>query len=432
MKDAKRKWWRVAMSIVLATSFVVRVQAISTARLGSCDAGSSTCCGGFPEAKCDGGTLSGAAFVCLRPSVQILATESRVTKALVGTLCARSNLDRPVQWTTSGIWNGSDLILADTVWRGLRRYSIDGKLKPEMLGPLSRNWADLYPVKVENGENGFVVVQLEGNRFIELDRNYRFLRSVDALSLVGPNGATLEKIYDWSLAGRDIVAFADVKTPNKLGDRWSCGIVRFHLEQSSRFKFLKSLSTDDVSRKFHRMGYAYLAAIGGTAYVILMEPSVHLLKNEEAQGNLKELVSLSADSNWLRKVSVLPNFIQPGDYAPLMRAVEDSTLPAGIYSWEGDLYLLSRSPLGVGTKWLLSKIDPVKEQILGTVEIPSHANHLFVVPGPQYWAFVEKGPALGLKDQAVQGVLTIKSKDMATAFSVRSQHGNAGLAGMCQ
>jgi hypothetical protein len=75
-----------------------------------------------------------------------------------------------------------------------------------------------------------------------------------------------------------------------------------------------------------------------------------------------------------------------------METIERSKMPVGLYGWEGFLFVLTREPAqGGGTRWMIHKIDPRKDAVVGSSQIPTRANHLTVVPGPKKWAFLEKG-----------------------------------------
>jgi hypothetical protein len=402
--------WRALGYLLVVAGLLpgTRIATGDSKSYGTC-AGGSGCCAGYPEAPCGGVLASSSA--CLLPSSGISLAVARTVDSKDGK-CARSSLPRPIHWTDSGAWIGSDLILADTVGRTLRRFSVEGKLQEEAFGALSGSWRDLYPLRVQEGGDRLLIVQIEGNRFVILDSQFRFRYQVDALALAGPGGARLENIYDWAATGDDIVAFADLRDGT---GRWSTAIVHFSLNSPSGFNILVEFSKlqQVASRKYYRMGHSYLAVIGKTAYAILMEDGVRLYRSAmDQQDKMKEMTALAPQA-----APILPSFVFPGDYAPMMRAVEQSTMPTGLYAWKGSLYILSRHPVGVATRWMLTKIDPQQNQVKGTVEIPSHANHLLAVPGVERWAFVEKGPALGLRDEKVSSILSLGVEDVAAAFN---------------
>ena len=86
------------------------------------------------------------------------------------------------------------------------------------------------------------------------------------------------------------------------------------------------------------------------------------------------------------------------------RAVENQEMPVGLYVWQGRLFLLVKSAADVssGTAWHLVELSVgggtvVKDTVVkdtavkNSVELPTTAADITVVPGPEYFAVIEKG-----------------------------------------
>jgi hypothetical protein len=327
-------------------------------------------------------------------------------RVAAGHACRSVALARRPGWTGSGIFNGDELVLVDTLDRVMVRYALDGRVLGELSGAQTRSLQSTSPAKIAAAA-GRLVVQVEGNRFLSLDPGYSFQSAIDARSRAHSDGSTVEKVLTWALAGKDVFGFAEVKSP---GERWSSRVVRFSLDEPRAFQSLNNLSVHDASRTFHRLGYSYTAAIGSTGYIVLMENGMRLYRQEQGS----DLVEVENENkvNALGNVKVpdLPSFTQPEDYASVMRTVEESAMIAGIVSWARDpkdLFVISRQPRAGTTEWRLGRLDVTAGRIVESTVIPSKAHHLFVVPGDDWWAFVEKGPARGLKEQEVTGVLYV-------------------------
>lgn len=78
----------------------------------------------------------------------------------------------------------------------------------------------------------------------------------------------------------------------------------------------------------------------------------------------------------------LPTY-ESKDIVQVMAGVEWSKIPVGLYEWQGYLYMLTREPQGQGTSWRIFKIDPRREEIIGSTLLQTQANHLTVIPGPE-------------------------------------------------
>jgi hypothetical protein len=315
--------------------------------------------------------------------------------------CSRVELSPRPGWTNSGVWDGENLVLVDTVAGKLLRYAPSGKALGEAPLTGARTLEAAFPSRIA-AQNGHVVVQVGPSGFMNLGPGLSFQGAVDAGERGrAADGATLRKLLTWAPAGNDILGFAEVEAPN---ERWSAGVVRFSVQDSRDFHYPKDLSIKASSREFHRLGYHYTDAIGSTGYVLLMEDGFQLYRSEPGSDGLEEVKALGSWS-----VPELPVFSQPEDFAAVMGVVEESAMPAGLYAWNKDLYLLSRRPAGGSTEWRLSRIDLVRGRLAETTIIPSRAHHLFAIPGNDKWAFVEKGVARGLREQDVNAVLLVPS-----------------------
>ena len=149
-----------------------------------------------------------------------------------------------------------------------------------------------------------------------------------------------------------------------------------------------------------------------TADVVVadFDSGIRLYRSPEGSTRLESLSTLDGVYPASHLSPLLPEFERRDDFATVMRTVERSAMPAGLYGWKGSLYVLRREPKGNSTRWLLSRVDPKADhQIVSTIEIPARASHLTVVPGPSNWAFIEKGPVRGHRDQSVLGILYVPS-----------------------
>jgi hypothetical protein len=101
----------------------------------------------------------------------------------------------------------------------------------------------------------------------------------------------------------------------------------------------------------------------------------------------------------------------------IAEAMERSTSVAGIYGSQRFLHVLVRLVLSdSGEKtWTLIRIDPQRDLIVGETVLPISAPHILVIPGPQYWAFVEKGRVRAFGEQEADSLLLVPSAWIVTA-----------------
>lgn len=355
----------------------------------------------------------------------------------LGAGCTRVKFDEPPLWVIGGAWDESaqedageekspQLLLADLIRNNVSAYSLAGRRGPSNLATASRDFADFNPVSLMRSDTGWLV-RLKQGRIADLGTGH--IRELDGI-LVRParpeEGRALGsvgRVHLVTTAGPDIVFFADVRFPGPTSDReddvWRCGFLRVPIRKPpteggpETVDFLGGLSWDYQSRvrRMNRLAQPYIAALGATAYILVMDEEPKIFRSSpSADGPSWEELELSSEQTGL----TTPPDLAFGDQlyetlSMVMRRVETSTMAAGLYGWQGHLYLLSREPRGGRTAWWLRRIDPTKSQVWGPVAVDTAAPHLVVVPGEKQWALVEKGPYVSYLDQHIPSVLYVDS-----------------------
>jgi len=309
-----------------------------------------------------------------------------------------------------------DLLIADAHSKSILRYSEDGRALGTIPEKIGADLADFFPQMIRSTQQGNLFVELFHGRLAVLDKHYipQSKSDIHAKSL-NPKSRDLavQGMYLWEPIGNDLVTFSDIQGPKE--NDWQSGFVRFPADRPQDFSVLYAMKFKEPSHIFYRLGHPYITSLGNTTYVLLMESKMRILKSVD--GGLVPMSTAAFPADQLSLTPQLPEFESTDDLPHVMRAVETSTMPTGLYGWENSLYLLWRRPDGATTKWFLTKIDPTKERVVGTVSIKgTSANHLSVVPGPKSWAFIEKGPARGWGLQDVRSIFYVPSDDLRRTF----------------
>jgi len=325
--------------------------------------------------------------------------------------CLRAVPTRLPAFSASGAWakGGGELMLLDNMGRTVLRYTPEGDSIGEVLPSNPAYLKRSFPTKMSAHKDGFIL-QVHGNQLDVLDRTFRRQRIVMATAASSSEAPLVDKVFMWTVLtgekGEEVVAFADVK----LGERsWWTGFVRFPLGNPAAVELIQTV--DHEERTFYRITYPYIAKVGKTAYILRMDNQMGLYRVEAGENGRSQLKPLRSFEEIYRFPSLspqLPIFRQPEDFAVVMRRVEHSSMPAGLYAWNGFLYVLSRQPRQGSTQWSLSKINPASDEYMGTATLSSvQANHVSLVPGPHKWAAIEKGPVKGLTAQEVKSLFLI-------------------------
>jgi hypothetical protein len=262
--------------------------------------------------------------------------------------------------------------------------------------------ANFFPSRIATRQDGNLLLELASGRLVTLDRRYIPSRKKNILAEGARGGVQITSMFLWDVAGDDVVSLSDLKGPGPT--ERSSAFLRIPLSDPANFTVLKPLP-GDASRSIFRLGYSYIASLDTTAYVLLFDDHVRIYRNVKGT---TDLLPLKAFPESFDLAPLLPRFTEREDYPIVMAAVEKATMAVGLYGWKNDLYVLTRTPSGGGTRWGLVQIDPATDEVTGTAVIPTRANHLTVVPGSQAWAFVEKGPVRALGgDQETDTILYV-------------------------
>ena len=75
-------------------------------------------------------------------------------------------------------------------------------------------------------------------------------------------------------------------------------------------------------------------------------------------------------------------------------ALEASSYPAGLFGDRNSLYVLMRDATGDEPVWDLHRIDPQRDEVVGTIRLPTNAAHVSLLPGHRYWVLEESSSGL--------------------------------------
>lgn len=360
--------------------------------------------------------LAGAALLL---SLGLAVTAGGVRPATAaGSSCRHVPLSPRPGWVGSGAWmeNGTELIVADARARQVLSFDPQGRgfmAQPQkLIQSFERGSSPLRITSDSMGRNLFVELDRERLTVLDSNRAFPILRkNLLQESQTGQAAGVIDKLYLWAPVNMDLLSYAAIQEGPE--SYWE-GFVRFPAANPSQFQKLDARNRD-ASRIYYRLGNPLVSSLGDTAYVLFLDggsPGLYL--NRKGSSELEPMDALD-ELYGSKSAPVLPSFVRPEDFPAVMRAVERSSMPVGLYGWSGSLYVLSRSPGKGGTNWVMAKVDPVQDRIVASFRIPTHANHLTVIPGPKEWAFLEKGPVRGHKDQDVNSVLFVPTSRIEAA-----------------
>lgn len=326
--------------------------------------------------------------------------------------CRPLPLPHPMGWVTTGAWDssGTRLFVVDSLQRKIFGLSPSGRPLYGFLNGLEKDLPAFLPSRLTSREGRFAL-ELLGDRFVTLDKDFVPLtrRALNKEAIRGP--LSVEKIYIWDLAQNgDIIAYADVMEKTRRGEEWTSGFLRIAAANPKDFKFLSPPTSYLVpERTFYKLGMPFITSLGETVYLLRMENNINLYRGRKGDAEFRQLSVEIPDAGLS---PILPGFTRADQMPAVMRAVEQSTMPVGIYGWNEYLYVVSRKPQGRSTVWSISKIDPNSERVVASTTLPVQAQHLTVIPGDRYWAVIEKGSVTAFGEQEIKQITFIDSSRM--------------------
>lgn len=322
-------------------------------------------------------------------------------------LCRQVEFSTDPAWTISGAWtkDGSSLLVVDALDSKVLRYSAEGKLLEALTKETSGFPKDFHPSSIQATDTGFLLLS-ETARILTLGDDLSYKGEVNLLDTAKGRQGHLSSVFDWAaVSGDEIAAFSDIKLAN---GEWKTAFTRVPLKNPAGFKVLGSFGVDEPGRNFYLFGHPYIATLGNKIYAVAMGGTpgiVEISGGEKAARSLRDAMPQQARPS-------LPPKKGFETVRSLFQTIEGSTIPVGLVGWREHLYLLARrpSPRNEGTAWSLSKIEPASGKVVYTAEIPSSARHLTMVPGPNDWAFIEKGEVKGLGQQEIASMRLVSSQ----------------------
>jgi hypothetical protein len=331
--------------------------------------------------------------------------------------CAHVRLKNAPSWVVSGAWRGPrNLTLIDSFKSRIVDYRIDPRSNTARPQELAQDMRDQHPVRIQAGglQGPKLFIEFDGNRFRAVDDRMRTVGREENIvgASVPVKGVNVGSLFDWQIAAGNVVAYGAVvhattdEEWNDLGN-WDNAFIRYPYGQQWSIEIFRKTKFPDPGEVFYRLGYPMLAAVGRDVYALAVEDSFPVLYRFPKDGPPVRLAGALPREIADRRLPTLPNLVVGSDYRLVMKTVEESRMPAGLYGWNNSLFVLYRAPESQGTRWTIARI--AGGQVTKLVPLPTRANHVTLIPGPEHWALLEKGPIQELGNQELQQVILIPS-----------------------
>jgi len=325
-----------------------------------------------------------------------------------GDRCYRVTLDHRPHWISAAVADSSGVFVVDSWGKDGERllsYSAHGKATglPSVSG---YNESEFVPLKIARTGTAGYLLQLADGTTLLLDDHLRLADREPALQEKS-EGRKIGSLYQFTTTGEAVVAYGSLLPE---AHRFELGFFRAPLRSGAGEKLMMLEPFDEPD--FYVISSPYLAAIDDDTYFVRMSkhPAIY-----HVSPTGQEITRLTAFPPECR---VRPDFkthmtgpkTAPAHFAEL----ETFTVPAGLYSQGGMLFLLVRSPEAKGgTAWWLYEIDPRSDKILGRVRLPTSSNHVSLAPSETSWYLFERGPVGENQRQEIATMVVLRSSAVA-------------------
>lgn len=227
---------------------------------------------------------------------------------------------------------------------------------------------------------------------------------------------TLDSLYsNWVTRGPAFIGFGSVsgassdisRSPFPVSRRFQLGFVTGKVRSTKgRFENVGLLEATERNL-FYLAGLQYFAANDiGLFYVRMVENRASIMRVRNS-GRPQEVAAFPSDYRAVPRLNMTGS--ESDTAKAIYGSIEASTMAYGLFGQGKFLYLLTRQPnlYGLGTQWLLHKIDPIESRLLGAVRVPTTVNHLSVAVGPHEWYFIERGEVRDWADQDIKAVIRV-------------------------
>lgn len=332
--------------------------------------------------------------------------------------CIRRGLGYQTLWVFSAARDPADdsILVVDPLRNALLRLDpYQGQIESLSL-PQGGGSFRLSPVAVKSSNEG-AMLEVSTGELLRLTTGSGSL-TVETAETWQPKvkASSLDAMWTWALGGSDsseLIACGDIAYLSEGKRSWRRGLVRLSPRNPGRVEVLYASAVSDPRWVYCRAGIQMFAYVEGKFFVLLegdKGAGVYVVGEDST-----ELERLPDAPSELVNLPSLPNYHDLEGFSFLLRAMEESDMAVGLYSWESSLYLLRRRQEGAHTEWSLNGIDPETGRFKGSLVLPTTADQIVVVPGDRDWIFLEKGSLVENGHQGVKAVLLVSSKAIRAA-----------------
>ena len=328
-------------------------------------------------------------------------------------------LSEGFRWATSGVWHTGpkeeSLFIVDTIEDRVFVVSPStGRVDRLDVGSPDSKFETL-PTQIRAIDTGYLLLDdSQPSRILKLDNALRYVESFavagtfidDGIEGSGEDNPVLTAIFDFlpmDSAGAAL-AFADLEGPGgpDVDSPYYSAFLYFDRYSQQIFE---RVANDQPERFLYTRNIQYMAVVDDVGYILsfLDDPRTDFIDPPRVVEARLGVEGLQTFSELPEEFREKPDFEGLSSEGPrkatqIYQRVEAVAMAAGLYSWNGRLYLLGKERMeGDSTAWWLVHLSLQDGREIARMRLdtdPATA-HMTVVPGAR-WAFVQKGRVEGI------------------------------------
>ena len=210
-------------------------------------------------------------------------------------------------------------------------------------------------------------------------------------------------LYGWQPMEHGFVGFGDIEYRDIKGPgRYKSAFLHFDASGITRV-FDEPMDTLSEVRNHYLRNMPYIATLDGeTAYFLYMEDEPSIVRAEVGVEDVVALAGFPQDFRHAPRLERNPEWARalegPRQATAFYRQIERSRMAAGLYAWNGRLFLAAKEAMNAEreTAWWLIELNPSDGEEIARARLPTDAAHITLVPGETF-AVIEKQPVEGLR-----------------------------------
>jgi hypothetical protein len=331
--------------------------------------------------------------------------------------CSRHFFDTKPLWVSGATVDGNRLVAVDAFRNTVLAYDMSGSLVTDK-APVTFKAEKIYPVSVDRGPLGSILVSTVNSRLLTMDSTLRSVASdVSLYNTAAPAPRGIGTVYDWTVVGTDLVGFGAVLDQTSARG-FSLGYFRAPLAQPDSVEWLTEQRVTDGAP--YQLGGMVTCAVNNDAFMLELGEEAFLLRAQPGKmaERLTRLPDLFAKTPRVKTVATGPK-----DAASLYAEIETQTRPIALFSVSNHVFLLGRSRSEkLGQQFLLYRFDTAFPAAGWSepAEIFTQAHHLSVAPGLDGVAIVERGEVGPGQSQEIPSFLWLSSQEL-TSFQASAR-----------